>query len=330
VTRRLGRLLTALLSVAMAVSAAGCQSPANPTASSSLTPPDHPLAALYRVRAGGDAPDEGRAWLNAADPVRAVEAWAGSASLDAAGIPLLTTIAGEALNAGEIALAREALIALVTRDPSDQASQLALGLLLAAAGLDGAAPALQAASANPALAPQAQAILDATMAESPERLGWAFFAGRLWPYAELAFTRAASVDNFSAAGMAALAVSREFQGKDSDPWMERALSAGPNDAGVRALEAVHLRLAGDFPGSLSAAQRAAALAPESSAMLAQLGAAYERLGELDDARTWYDRAQALANGDPRYDELAAAAAQSEDAALAALLEALERGDASAP
>lgn len=327
-TGRWGKRFALLAGVVFAVCAAGCQSPREPLAS--VSPPGHPLLALYQTRIAGTALSEGQAWLNAGDSARAVEAWDAITALDTAETPLLSIMAVEALNAGEYGLARDALQTIVSRNPSDHAAQFSLGLLLAAAGSDGAANALQTASAEPAFREPALAVRGALVAEAPERLGWALFAGRYWPHAELAFTRAAALPSFSAAGMAALAVSREFQGKDGGLWMERALSAGPSDAGVWALEAVHLRLAGDFPGSLSAAQRAAALASESPAMLAQLGAAYERLGELDDARTWYDRAQALANGDPRYEALAAAAAQSEDTALAALLDALERGDASAP
>jgi len=325
---RWGHRVALLAGVVLAACVVGCQSPLEPSAS--VSPPDHLLTALYQARTSGAPVSEGRAWLNAGDSVRAIEAWAGISAPDSAETPLLSVIAVEALSAGDYGLARDALQAIVTRNPSDHSAQFSLGLLLAAAGSGGAVEALQAASADSALREQAQAVRGALVAESPERLGWALFAGRYWPYAELAFIRAAAVPGFSAAGMAALAVSRAYQGKDGDPWMERALSTGPNDAGVRALEAVQLRLSGDLVGSLNAAQRAAALAPESPAMLAQLGAAYERLGELDDARTWYDRARELANGDLRYDELAAAAAQSEDAALAALLEALERGDASAP
>ncbi|MBL8146168.1 MAG: hypothetical protein JNL34_07270 [Anaerolineae bacterium] len=326
---RLGRRFAPpLIGVALAAIAAGCQT--QPDLSVFVSPPDHSLLALYRAHSSGSALSEGRAWLNAGDSARAVEVWSGISALDATETPLLSVIAVEAFNAGDYGLARAALQTIVVRDPADHAAQFSLGLLLAAAGSHGATAALQAASAQPALREQAQAMLGAPVDQAPERLGWALLAVRYWPYAEMALTRAAAAPGFSAAGMAALAVSREYQGKDGGLWMERALNAGPDDAGVHALRTVHLRLRGDYAGSLIAAQRAAALAPGSPAMLAQLGAAYERLGELDNARTWVERAQALANGDPRYEDLAAAMAQTEDAALSALLDALERGDARAP
>ena len=325
-----GHALRRLALAGCVLLAAGCNPSAELASGPPVTPPDHPLTILYRAHLAGDALAEGRAWLNNGDPVRAAEAWAGVPDLTDADTPLLQTLADRALDAGNASLARAALETLAGRNSADYPAQLALGLLLAAAGADGAAAALQAASSGPALAAPAQDILAALTSGSAERVGWLLFAGRYWAEAELALTRAAAETGFSAGGMAELGLSRNFQGKDGEVWIGRAVSAAPNDAGVRALEALHLRLTGDWPGSLNAAQRAAALAPESPAMLAQLGAAYQRLGQLDDARTWYQRAQALAGGDPRYAELAEAVAQTEDAALEALLEALESGEASAP
>lgn len=322
--RRAGMVL---LAATLALSTFGCQSSPE---SASVTPPDHPLTALMRARASENLLGAGRAWLGAGDSLRAVGAWAGAPSFETAETPLLRIMAEEALAAGNPGLARDALEAMVARDRNDLPAQFALGLLLAAAGGDEAAAYLRAASAEPALAPSAQPILAALTADSPLRVGWALFAGHFWAQAEIAFTRAAAGPAFTALDRAALALSRDYQGKDGDRWMNRALSAAPGDAGIWALQAMHLRLRGDREGSLSAARRAAALAPESPAMLAQLGAAYQRVGRLSEARTWYERARALAGGDPRYEQLAAAAAQTGDAALDALLEALQRGDASAP
>ena len=63
--------------------------------------------------------------------------------------------------------------------------------------------------------------------------------------------------------------------------------------------------------------------PENPALLAQLGAAYQRLGQSDDARVWYERAQALAGDDPRYTALLDSLNAAEDAALDTLLQSLE-------
>ncbi|MFN8380042.1 MAG: tetratricopeptide repeat protein [Anaerolineae bacterium] len=324
------RVLLALIAAFGLLAATSCQPLIDPSAPPSSTPPDHPLTTLFRASVSGDRLNAGRAWLGVGDSVRAVEAWAGVPSLDSVEMPLLDVIAEEALNAGNPALARSSYQTIASRNPDDRAAQFSLGLLLAATGADAAIEALQVASGESAFSTPAQDILNAMGAQSGERVGWALFAGHFWPAAELAFTRAAADPSFTARGMAGLALSRDYQSKDGGLWMDRALSAAPEDAGVRALESVHLRMQRDLNGSLNAAQRAAALAPESAAMLAQLGAAYERLGQLDGARTWYERAQTLAGGDPRYEDLAATAAQTEDAALDALLEALQRGEASAP
>ena len=60
-------------------------------------------------------------------------------------------------------------------------------------------------------------------------------------------------------------------------------------------------------------------APDSAPTLAQLGAAWQRAGDLDEARHWYELAQSLAGDDPRYQALVDSIARTQDSALDAIL-----------
>jgi Flp pilus assembly protein TadD len=233
----------------------------------------------------------------------------------------LTAIAGTAVQAGDPALARRALAEAVSRNPNDANTQLDLGLLLAAIAPGEAAVHLSAAAGEPAFAGLALPVAEA-LARGPEAAGWALFARQQWSYAELAFLQAAGGPGLSPVAQAALALSRDYQGKDGRAWMDRAVLQAPGEAQVRAIQAIHLRLSGNLEASLTAQQRATSLAPDSPAMLAGLGAAYQRLGQLEEARVWFERAQALAGDDLRIQAMLNSAAQSEAAALDALLDDL--------
>ena len=247
----------------------------------SAVPPPHPLTALYRARLSGDAFASGRAWLAVDEGQRAVQAWA-DVPLDTLTPPELQIVADEAGRTGDFALARSALETLLTRNPNDTTAHLTLGLLLAAVSPGEALRHLQAAADDPALAALAS-VVQAAARQTAEAVGWTLLDGGQWPFAELAFRTAAAEPGARPLVWAGLALSRDYQGKEGDEWMNAAVARAPNEAAVFALLSIHRRVQGDLDGSLIAQQRAVALAPNSAPLLAQLGMTYQRLGRLDEA-----------------------------------------------
>jgi tetratricopeptide (TPR) repeat protein len=305
-------LLPLLLLLSWASVAA--RAPADPPS----PPREAALTRLYQARAAGDAELESRLWLQLGDPVRGLEAAA--RALPVARDPaLLTWIAAEATASGDPALAQAALERWLALDPADAGAHLALGILLAPVAPGQAAIHLQRAAQSPDLEAVALAINRAAQI-SPEAVGWALFERKLWPQAELAFTQAAANPALAAEALAALALSRDYQSKDGALWMARALAQSPENANVRAMQGIHLRLQGDLEGSLQALMIAADLAPESAPILAQLGAAWQQRGDLDEALRWYEQALARAGGDPRYQALVDSLLRTQDSALDAILE----------
>ncbi|HYO88220.1 MAG TPA: tetratricopeptide repeat protein [Candidatus Limnocylindrales bacterium] len=284
--------------------------------SSPRPPAGAALTVLYSARAAQQPQASARAWVAMDDPLRGLPAAAVvSTSTDRT---FLRMVADESIAVADWLQARVALERLLVLNPNDANAHLDLGLMLAASAPQRAQEHLQAAATETAYAAFTSALMEAAR-RSAEAAGWALFEQALWPYAELAFTTAAADLALSAQSLAALALSRDYQAKDGGVWMQRALERAPDDASVRTMQGIHLRLRGDAQGSLQALRSAAELAPDSTPILAQLGAAYQEMGEMEEAQRWYGLAQALAGDDPRYQALTDSLARTQDAALDAIL-----------
>ena len=84
-----------------------------------------------------------------------------------------------------------------------------------------------------------------------------------------------------------------MQGKDGAPQIEAAVTVAPDEPQVRFLQGLHLRLAFDNAGSLDAMVQAVALDPENPALYAELGKAYQLVGDLPTAERWLKFAVSL-------------------------------------
>jgi Flp pilus assembly protein TadD len=93
-----------------------------------------------------------------------------------------------------------------------------------------------------------------------------------------------------------------MQGEEGRNWIDRAVALAPTSATVRLLQGLYLRRIGDYEGSQRTLTTAAGLDPQNPIMFAELGTAYQLLGDLTLARRWLEQALALSGGDSRFQQ----------------------------
>ncbi len=141
-------------------------------------------------------------------------------------------------------------------------------------------------------------------------MGKALADAKLWPYAELAFSLSSDPLAYAYGGFA-----RDMQGKDGSSQIDTAVALEPNNAQVRLMQGLHLRMNYDYPNSLKAIIQAVALDPENPALYAELGKAYQLTGDLTTAEHWLKYAASL---DPHFQPLVDAFYNDEKTLLANL------------
>lgn len=258
-----------------------------------VDPPDRrsgrPLQALYHVEAealrDGWTPDRlrlaGDLWREAGDLSRAVAYWERAE----ADVLILRDRAQAYVELGRWSNAADALdslLALLPADSKDRAwAQFQLGLIRAASDPTAALELLRAA--EPTYGIDAARLIPILESDpDPTRVGIALAQAKLWSYAELAFSQALSDPLALAYG----GWSRDLQGKNGAGWISAAVELAPDDSRVRLLQGLHLRQTYDYDGSLEAIVAATALDPENPALYAELGTAYQLVGDLSSAERW--------------------------------------------
>lgn len=197
------------------------------------------------------------------------------------------------------------LTLLVEVFPGDAWAHYQLGLIRAAFDPRAAEAHLQSAAQTPDYQTIAAELLSAVDTNQPDPfgVGLALFNHELWPYAELAFQHAADLGDSYPEALAYAGLARDFQGKDGGALIDQAVALAARSAVVRYVEGLHLRAIGDYAGSLAAFVQAVALDPDNPGYYAALGAAYERVGDLENAERWLRVAVETSGGDPRFQEL---------------------------
>lgn len=201
------------------------------------------------------------------------------------------------------AAAVEHLLAL---SPDDAWAHYSQGWMLAVTQPQEAPPHLEAALRDPLyrdLALELLTVIQTAAAHIPMQVGITLAQHNRWPEAEYAFQQAAATDGPVAEALAYTAVVRAQQGKDGLPQMQRAIERAPDNALVRFLQGLHLRMVHDLPGSLEAFKLAAILNPVNPAYAAELGTAYQMNDELMLAEFWLKHAVTVSGGDPRFQQL---------------------------
>jgi Flp pilus assembly protein TadD len=110
---------------------------------------------------------------------------------------------------------------------------------------------------------------------------------------------------------------RDRRYAEAIPYLNKALRAQPNDAGVLDDLAYAHRMIGDYPGSLVLCQHALARNPDRPTTHENLGEVYLKMNRLADARTELAQLQRLcANGCEEANALAVAITRYEQGAAA--------------
>lgn len=250
----------------------------------------------------------GDLWRQAGDMVNAAAYWEIAARTQPPDTALLRQLAQTYLDLQRWALAADTLERLVSAGHGQTWAHYQLGMLRAAFDPQTAISHLESAATEVAFNALANALLRVLMGNADDplisaRVGQVFVEYRLWAYAELAFAHAAIIGQPFAEALAYTGFVRERQGKDGSAWIEQALSLASDNAQVRYLQGLHLRARGDMVESVAALVEAVALQPANPLYCAELGRAYQLIGDVTNAALWLQQAVILSGSAPEFQQL---------------------------
>lgn len=275
---------------------------------------NRPLQALYHLDTLASesgwtldmASRAGDLWLGLGDLEQAVTYWQVAIRLNPADSALARLLAQAYLDLQRWSEATIALNQLIELVPEDDWAHYHLGILQVAFTQYRAAKHLEIARQNPIYQGVADALLSVSVEEPTERamqIGVVLINHNLWGVAEMVFQYAAVMGDPFPEALAYAGLARDYQGKSGREQIEQALTIVPKNAQVNYLLGLHLRLVNDDEGSLASFQRAIALNPVNPAYAAELGAAYQRLGDFAQAEYWLLEAVTLSGDADQFQQL---------------------------
>ncbi len=252
----------------------------------------------------------GDLWYEAGDVRRAVPYWEAASSTLPDDRLLLRTLAEAYLMTQRWPDAVDHLQLLVDSHSTDSWAHYHLGLLRAAFDPFAARAHLQAAAAAPAYQTTASALLQivensADSSVVSADVGLALADAELWPYAEIAFRHAVDLGQTFPEVLAYVGLAQDRQGKDGSEWINRAVAVDPQNPVARFIYGLHLRDLGELDRSLNALVQAVVLDPDNPAYYAELGTAYQLVGDVENAERWLRMAVETSNQDARFQQLLA-------------------------
>lgn len=250
----------------------------------------------------------GQAWEALGDPSRAVAYWEIAVQANPADVALARHLADLYLNLQRWPQAGDALRHLLSLTPDDTRAHYNIGLIEATFDSTSASSHLRLAANDLMYRDVAFELLpfledEKLDASTAMQVGLILAGHELWPYAELAFSRAAALDEPFPEALAYVGLAQDKQGKDGRANIDEALALAPHNSQILFLRGLHLRATFDYAGSLNAFTQAVAGDSTNPAYAAELSTAYSLMGDLENAENWLKTAVALSNNDPRFQEL---------------------------
>lgn len=273
---------------------------------------ERPVQALYQLEqvasqsgwTGESALQAGLAWEKLGNTPRGVTYFEIASQRDPENADIWRALAESYLDLQRWSLATIALTRITELDPEDDWACFHFGLLQAATAPESAGDYLAQIHPDSQYAPVVDNVrLALESNDAAMQVGLTLAQHHLWSYAELAFFHALNFSNPLPETYAYLALARDRQGKDGSADIEQAVNLAPDNATIRYLQGLHLRLMGAYLPSLDAFLRAATLDSENPAYAAELGAAYQLIGDLQLAEEWLQKAVTLSDNDPRFQRL---------------------------
>ncbi len=222
---------------------------------------------------------------------------------------LLVRLANNYEAVGRYPEAITALTALADLRRTDPLVHYRLALLTAVTTpTDALARLTLVAGMSPDLAPNAQALTEAIEAGRASkneaytfgRVGFALIQLQEWALAELALTRAVTLDDSYADAFAYLGLAQDMQDKDGLAANEKAVTLAPQSTLAQYLLGLHWRRAGNSRKALPYLQQAQTLDPQNPAIAAEIAGAYASLKDLSQAEVWFTKAVSLAPQSPEF------------------------------
>jgi tetratricopeptide (TPR) repeat protein len=217
--------------------------------------------------------------------------------------PLLARLANSYQAVGRYAEAVQALDALVKVRQNDPTVYYRLALLTAVTNPSAALARLTILTdLAPNFAPQAEALkqaIETGQASGDEaytfaRVGFTLTQLKEWGLAELALTRAVTLNANYAEAYAYLGLAQDMQSKDGQTAYETAVKLAPESVLAQFFLGLHWRRVGNIDRALSALKQAQTLDPQNPAIAAEIGGAYVGLNDLVNAEVWFTQAVSFA------------------------------------
>ena len=273
------------------------------------------MQTLYHIEtqalATGWTPDlyrqAGDVWWQMGDITRAIPYWSGALE-SIQDVDLLRTVANSYINLGEWTLARQTLEKLLSLKPDDEWSNYQMGMILAAFNPIKSKLFFDAVSLDSPFTQTVVAVKNELNTDPSDplisfRVGLTLVNLKLWDYAELAFQNASDISYPNPQALAYLGWVKSRQGKDGSPWIDLATSLAPDDPEIWYLRGLHFRAIADYVESLDAIAQSVRLAPNNAGLYAELGTAFNLVGNVEQAEYWLDYAVSISSNTPEYQQI---------------------------
>lgn len=227
---------------------------------------------------------------------------AGAAPCDTP-LPLLSALARQMIDSGEIEQAVAILRQLAALDPEglEDASLLGACLVLEDPAAAFTMLRLPAARGIPLAIDLTDALDGAPLADQSAALaasGQVFLRYEMWPLAAATFRRLVALEPMSATAHAYFGLALEQSGKGGLSEIEAAAKLDPASSLAQSLLGLHWQQEGRPEQAILFLERAVALDPKSSALLASLASAQAASGDVQAALAGYRRAAELQPANP--------------------------------